>query len=228
MRVHFIQHVPFEGLGYIESWLLQRKHSITCTKTWQHDAFPSSDQYDALIIMGGPMGVYDDQIYPWLRIEKKVISDTIKTDKVVIGICLGAQLIASVCGASVNANIYKEIGWFPIGISPSFAAWLECEVPKDITVFHWHGDRFQIPANAVNHASSEACDNQLFTIGDKIVAIQFHPEATAESIQSLIENDGSSLIAETYVQDAETIIQHSSHFKQTNDLMARILTRLIH
>jgi GMP synthase-like glutamine amidotransferase len=227
MRVHYIQHVSFEGLGFIETWLRQHKHSITSTKTWENQPFPLIDDFDALIVMGGPMGVYDDRQHIWLQAEKKLIAEAINAHKTIIGICLGAQLLASVSGANVNTNKHKEIGWFPVGISSSFSAWLGYKIPKEITVFHWHGDRFEIPGNAVNHASSEACDNQLFTIGEKIIGIQFHLEATAQTIQSLIENDGISLADGIYIQDAQTITEQKSHFKQTNDLMESILARLI-
>ncbi|MEJ7683416.1 MAG: hypothetical protein WKG06_37270 [Segetibacter sp.] len=124
MRVHYIQHVPFESLGCIEDWLIKNNHTIVSTKVWENAVFPSTDDFDVLIVMGGPMGVYNDHQYTWLADEKNFIFDAIKSEKKIIGVCLGAQLLAVVLGAAVFINKYKEIGWFPVKIDPSFTKWL--------------------------------------------------------------------------------------------------------
>ncbi len=131
MNIHWLQHVPFEGLGCIEPWLAENGHDVTCTRLWAGDVFPNLGKIDGLIVMGGPMGVYDDAEYPWLAAEKAFIKQTIDQNKPVLGICLGAQLIADVlgstrpegerpraCGAvtegsgNVWKNDQKEIGFF--------------------------------------------------------------------------------------------------------------------
>lgn len=227
MRVHYIQHVPFEGLGSIGAWLEQHGHSITVTKVWEAPSFPAVGDYDALIIMGGPMGVYDDHQYQWLSDEKNFIFDAIRAEKTIIGICLGAQLLACVLGATVFTSKHKEIGWFPITLSPSFSSWLGVDLPKKMTVFHWHGDKFDIPYGGVNHAFSQGCNHQLFTFGDKMIGIQFHPEATPETVASMLQNDDSTVFTGEYVQARQMILQETAHFKSGGKLMECVLSRLL-
>ncbi|MBN9385768.1 MAG: type 1 glutamine amidotransferase [Chitinophagaceae bacterium] len=227
MRVHYIQHVPFEGLGSMETWLKQHGHSMTCTKIWEAPAFPAAGDYDALIIMGGPMGVYDDHLYQWLPDEKNFIFDAIHAEKTIIGICLGAQLLACVLGATVYTNKHKEIGWFPINILPSLSAWLGTDLPKEMTVFHWHGDKFDIPYGGENHAFSQGCNHQLFTFGDKMIGLQFHLEATPGTVASMLQNDDSTVFMGEYVQDQQTILQDTAHFKSGVELIESVLSRLL-
>jgi GMP synthase-like glutamine amidotransferase len=144
-RIHFIQHVPFEELGYIHTWLSEGKYQLTSTKVWEDSHFPDMATFDGLIVMGGPMGAYEEDLYPWLKDEKAFIANAIQGGKKVMGICLGAQLIAAVLGATVFVHQPKEIGWFPVTLQSSFAEWLGKEIPSSITVFHWHGDSFTIP-----------------------------------------------------------------------------------
>ena len=114
LQIHYLQHVPFEGLGSIESWLHERGHHVSATHMFSGDQLPQLDHLDWLMVMGGPMGVSDDIQYPWLKGEKEFIREAVDSGKVVLGICLGAQLIADALGAPVRKNEYREIGWFPI------------------------------------------------------------------------------------------------------------------
>ncbi len=114
MRAHYLQHVPFEGLGSIKSWLKKSGYEISNTQFFNSKVLPSIDEIDLLVVMGGPMSVNDEAKYPWLVEEKKFIRNTIEAGKSVLGICLGAQLIASSMGVKVFSNSEKEIGWFPV------------------------------------------------------------------------------------------------------------------
>jgi GMP synthase-like glutamine amidotransferase len=115
MNVHYFQHVSFESPGYILNWLTEKGHTVTATKFYEQDfSLPDLSSIDALIVMGGPMGVYDEHLYPWLRKEKGFIEDAIHAGKKVLGICLGGQLIATCLGAYVNTAPQKEIGWFSV------------------------------------------------------------------------------------------------------------------
>jgi GMP synthase-like glutamine amidotransferase len=225
MRVHYIQHVPFEGLGFIETWLKEHQHTITVTRTWAKDGFPSIDEFDVLIIMGGPMSVYDDHLYKWLADEKNFIFDSIKQEKAIIGICLGAQLLACVLGATVYTNKVKEIGWFPVDFDPEFTEWLGTSVPDKLTVFHWHGDKFDNPYGGVMLASSAACNHQLFTYGHKMIGLQFHLEANPSSVEDMLKYGAEELIRDQYIQDAAEINSFRS-FDEPNDLMAKILHKI--
>jgi len=227
MNIHYIQHVPFEGLGSMAPWLTGNGHSIACTALWNDDPLPSLQDLDVLIIMGGPMSVYDDPLYPWLTREKTFIRQAILEQKIVIGICLGAQLLAAVLGAEVYRNQWQEIGWFPVRVAPSFAQWLQRPVAPALTVFHWHGDTFTLPPGAVNHLDSAACPHQLFTVGDRVIGIQFHPEATPAAVQDMADHEGDELSLAPYIQDRETILS-PAHHQAGNRLMEEILDRLLH
>ena len=176
MKIHVLQHVPSEDLAGMESWLLQRGHRITYTRMWTSDAVPEPDKVDCLIVMGGPMGAYEESTYPWLRTEKRWIERAITAGKPIVGICLGAQVLASVLGARVFPHRHKEIGWHPVvpttaGLASS---WMQFADGGPFMAFHWHGDTFDLPPGAVHLARSEACEHQAFSYGDHVLGLQEH------------------------------------------------------
>ena len=189
MKLHWLQHVPFEGLGIIEKWTETNGFEISCTRLFASEQLPEIETFDWLVVMGGPMGIYDYEDHPWLPEEKQFIKMAIDADKTVLGICLGAQLIADVLDAKVYPGPQKEIGWFPIQRTEGAPK----IIPDELTAFHWHGDTFEIPDDAVRLASSEACKNQGFVYNDRVIALQFHLETTPESMEALIENCGDEL-----------------------------------
>ena len=161
MRINYLQHVPFEGLGSIERWINARRYHLTATKLYQSDLMTEMEGVDLLVIMGGPMGVHDEDRLPWLVMEKRLIEKAISKGKTVLVICLGAQLTADVLGARVYPNRSKEIGWFPIELTEAGQrSSLFGFLPARLVVFHWHGDTFDLPAGAVHMARSEACAHQ--------------------------------------------------------------------
>jgi GMP synthase-like glutamine amidotransferase len=199
MRYHVLQHVSFETPGLLADEILRRGHSLQTTALYDHDPLPSLADFDELIIMGGSMSIHDEAEFPWLVAEKKLIGAAIGEGKKVLGICLGAQLIAAACGANVYKNSQKEIGWWPL-------RWVD---GTEEIVFHWHGETFDLPEGAERWASSAACVNQAFSLGDRVLGIQFHPEVTREIIRGMVEHEGWEL-AETgdtpYVQGADQIL----------------------
>ncbi|MCK5862638.1 MAG: gamma-glutamyl-gamma-aminobutyrate hydrolase family protein, partial [Candidatus Hydrogenedentes bacterium] len=180
MRAHYLQHVPFEGLGSIESRLHSSGYEISSTQLFESPEFPALEEIDLLLVMGGPMSVNDEEIYPWLSQEKEFIRRAIDMKKPVLGVCLGAQLIANVLGARVYQNSEKEIGWWPVHGTPVPSSSL-FQFPASIQAFHWHGETFNLPAGATLLASSTACKNQAFQIGTSVIGLQFHLETTPES-----------------------------------------------
>ncbi|MBI2480305.1 MAG: amidotransferase [Planctomycetia bacterium] len=227
MRIHYLQHVPFEGLGSMQPVLLAAGHTITVSRLYEAAALPTTEQFDWLIVMGGPMGVYDEREYPWLDTEKRLIENAIEDDKIVLGVCLGAQLIASVLGASVYANSHKEIGWFPVERTAAAAAsGLGGTVPASVEAFHWHGDTFDLPAGALHLARSAACENQAFVYRQRILGLQFHLETTRESAEALIENCGHELVGGPYLQSAEAMLSGDERFTRINQVMKDLLERL--
>jgi GMP synthase-like glutamine amidotransferase len=162
-----------------------------------------------LLIMGGAMNVDDEEKYPWLHKEKKLIHEFIANKGKVIGICLGAQLIASALGAKVYPAAQKEIGFFPVHFTEAAAASELFNVfPKQLTVFHWHGDTFDLPPHATLIASSKGVLNQAFVIDNRIAGFQFHPEATNTTVQGMLQNDGHELKDPgEYVQSEQQLVR---------------------
>ncbi len=227
MKVHYIQHVPFEGLSSIESYMKKNKHELSCTQLHQGETLPSVNNFDWLIIMGGSMGIYDEENYPWLNSEKELIKSAIKSEKIVLGVCLGAQLIADVLGAKVQRNRHREIGWFNISrLSDTDNTILSTVIPDNAMVFHWHGDTFEIPKGAYPLAESEACKNQGFILNNRVLALQFHLETTIKSASALIENCRNELDGSQYVQSEEEMLSNKQKFTDINQIMFSILSEL--
>jgi len=226
MRAHYLQHVSFEGLGSIESWLKCKGYEITCTRLFDGQALPDIRDIDFLIIMGGPMSVHDEAEYPWLLEEKAFVRSAIEAGKKVLGICLGAQLIACVRGARVFPNAVKEIGWFPIKgvLTDDHYAF---KFPEQAEAFHWHGETFDLPQGAVHLAQSEACKHQAFQIGSHVMGLQFHLETTPDSARALIEHCGNELVVGKFIQaEIELLSADEARYVAINDLMAGVLEYL--
>lgn len=226
MRAHYLQHVPFEGLGSIEAWLHNTGYEITSTHFYVTEELPQIEDIDLLIVMGGPMSVNDESDYPWLIEEKKFIKGTIEAGKPTLGICLGAQLIADAMGAEVFPNAVKEIGWFPIQAAESESNAV-FQFPEEIEVFHWHGETFSLPTGAVQIAKSTGCKNQAFQMKDNVIGLQFHLETTSHSTQAIVENCRNELVDGKYIQTGEEILSApQERYRSINSLMGSILEYL--
>jgi len=227
MNIHYFQHVPFEGLGSIEPWALKHRHEITCSRLYLGDKLPPVDRIDWLIIMGGPMSVNDESEYPWLVKEMKFVSHAIEAGRTILGVCLGAQLLAKVMGADIYPNTHKEIGWFPVEKAEIATEKSVGIVMADaVTVFHWHGETFDLPSGAVHLARSEACENQAFVYGDRIIGLQYHLETTKKSAEQLIKNCSHEIVEAKYIQTEKEILSDQSRFDKINSEMERILDYL--
>lgn len=224
MRIHYLQHVPFEGLASIEQWLTTKDHILSVTRFYKGDTLPFVDHLDWVIVMGGPMNIYENDKYPCLTWEKHFIEEAIKKNKIVIGICLGSQLIADVLGSKIYKGQEKEIGWYPIEVTteaqnyPVFASF-----SASFAVFHWHGDTFDLPADTVRLAYSEVCANQAFISGDRVLGLQFHLESTQDSVRQIIENCASELVVGKYIQKPEEMLARDDNFGNINTVMSKIL-----
>jgi GMP synthase-like glutamine amidotransferase len=227
VKIHYLQHVPFEGLASIELWAVNQNHSMSATRFYSNETLPSVKDIDWLIVMGGPMNIYEDDKYPWLTEEKRFIEQAIKQDKTVVGICLGSQLIADVLGAKVYQGQHKEIGWFPIKMTDEAEnSVVFNSLPQKLTVFHWHGDTFDLPECATRLAYSEGCQNQAFVCNEKILGLQFHLESTKDSVQQIIKNCTDELVEGKYIQKTEEMLLRNGNFDMINNAMSRILNNL--
>ncbi len=205
MHVHYLQHVEFEGLGLIEQWLTAHGHTLSGSRLYAGDALPELESVDLLIIMGGPMSVNDEQALPWLREEKAFIRRALTADKAMLGICLGAQLIAAALGQPVYANAEREIGWFRVtgNTHHNGAAF---HFPAQFHALHWHGETFDLPPGAILLASSDACENQAFQLGRSVIGLQFHLEADRALLERFVTADAQALSPERWVQTAGQIL----------------------
>lgn len=226
MRAHYFQHVPFEGLGSIESWFRRSGWRVSGTRFFEEWEPPPLEEFDLLVVMGGPMGVSDTREHPWLVEERHFIRGAVEAGKPVLGICLGAQLIAAALGAEVVPNPEKEIGWFPIR-STSAPGDDRFQFPGTFDAFHWHGDTFALPPGATRLAESDACRNQAFQVGDRVIGLQFHLETTPASARALVEHCGHELAGGRHVQSADEILNAPAvHYEAANRLMDEVLEYL--
>ena len=225
MGVQILQHVPFEGPGSIAAWLAARGATIDYTRFFAADALPDPAGIDLLIALGGPMSVNDEARLPWLAAEKRFLAAAVQAGKAILGICLGAQLIASALGARVYPGAYREIGWFEIEATP--AGREAFRFPDRATVFHWHGETFDIPPGGVRLARSAACANQAFQFGRKVIGLQCHLETTPASLDALAANARDELLPGPFVQ-TETVLRAAppERFAAINGLMAEVLTHV--
>jgi GMP synthase (glutamine-hydrolysing) len=224
MRLHIFQHVPFEGLGSMQVWAERAGLAPHVTRFFLNEPLPPLPEVTHLIVMGGPMGVHDHRPFPWLAQEKRFIRDVIDAGKSVLGVCLGAQLMADALGARVYKNPAPEIGWFPIqksreAHSDATAAFL----PSSLEVFHWHGDTFDIPRGARCLAHSEACRHQGFYLNRQIVGLQFHLETTPESMRALIENCSDEIVDGPFIQSAAGMRAVKDRFAPNHKVMDALL-----
>lgn len=230
MRIHALEHVPFERPAAIGEWAATRGHSLAATRLYEGDPLPDLASIELLVVMGGPMSVHDEARYDWLRAEKRLLRRAVERETPVLGVCLGAQLVAEALGAAVRPNGQREIGWFPLRLrdearrSPLFRAF-----PSSFPAFHWHGETFDLPADALPVAESDGCANQGFVFGERIVGLQFHLEATEGSIAGLVENCANELIEGSFVQPLQEgrLTSAPSDLETAHALLAKLLDGLV-
>ena len=188
MNVLITKHVDVEGPGLIEDCLQQAKIPYQVLSLESGSILPKLDHFTHIVILGGPMSVYEEDRYPFLREEDLFIKEAIQRGKSILGICLGAQLIAKALGARVYKAPVKEIGWYDVSLTrigsvdPFFS-----QLPKTFSVFQWHEDTFEIPHSAILIATSSLVPYQAFRYGDNAYGLQFHLEVTQEMIREWME-----------------------------------------
>jgi len=224
MRIHIIQHVSFETPAALANWCTSRGHTLQCSAIYQDGVLPEQDSFDMLILLGGPMHVYESSKYPWLDNEIKAIKDAILAEKKVFGICLGAQLIAVALDAQVTNGPFKEIGWYPVThLNHTGHPNIFKNIPNPFDAFHWHSDTFQIPKGAYRIAESAACPNQAFQYEKHVLAIQFHLETNEQILESLIEHCPDDLREGPWTQDPHTMQSQTAQLPGIHQSLFSIL-----
>jgi GMP synthase (glutamine-hydrolysing) len=224
VNIHYLQHAAGEGPGQIANWAAAAGHTLTGTHWYRGDPSPDPAAIDFLVIMGGGMNIYQHRDHPWLPAEKLLIAEVIRQGKPVLGICLGAQLIADVMGGKVYQNPEYEIGWFPVrllgtaGAHPLFARF-----PKEVTVLHWHGDTFDLPPGAILLAGSDACPRQIFIYRENVVGLQFHIEVRPEDVRFFVQGETAPLPEGKHVQTFEEILAGDCHIPAAHQALTSLL-----
>ncbi len=225
MRIACLQHVPFEGPGAIETWARARGHSFEVARLFAGEPLPRAGDFEGLVVMGGPMSVRDEAAFTWLALEKRLIREAIEAERLVLGVCLGAQLVAASLGARVYAGGRREIGWHEVRATPAAAASRLCSaLPPAFSAFHWHGDTFDLPTGAVHTASSAAFAHQAFEIAPAVLGLQFHLEATPDGVARLLDACRGELAGGgAWVQSAEEMLGPGASFAVSTALLWRLL-----
>ncbi|WP_064093049.1 type 1 glutamine amidotransferase [Rossellomorea aquimaris] len=224
MRIHYLQHVPFENLGFINDWADENECTTTKTAVFNGEAFPTLDHIDVLIVLGGPMSVCNETDFPWMKEEKEFIHSAIKANIKVIGICMGAQLIASLLGARVYKSPSEEIGWHTIKLKKEH--WPFLTGSKEFLAMQWHSDTFDLPQGTLLLAESEACPHQAFLYQKHVLCLQFHLEFTRDIVRMVAENEGE-LSSGPYIQDPAFILSQDQYFEESKKVLSGLLNRFL-
>ena len=224
LRLAVLQHVHFEGPAAIADWAHRAGHELHLSGRDRGDRLPPEEGIDGLVVLGGPMSVNDGDRYPWIAHERALIRRTIDAEKPVLGICLGAQLIASALGAAVYPGV-KEIGWFPVRRADPADASAAPALPERFTPLHWHGDTFELPPGAERLAETDAVPNQAFRIGHHVLGLQFHLEATPASLEQLVAHAGGEIGDGPFEQPAAAIRAAAAHSPDLHAILDPLLDR---
>jgi len=235
MAVLIIKHVEMEGPGLIEDCLKEERISYQILNLESGLHLPKLDDFSAIVILGGPMNVYEEDCYPFLREEDLFIKEVIQRGKATLGICLGAQLIAKALGAKVTKAPEKEIGWFDVSLTdagshdPLFS-----KLPKTFPVFQWHEDTFDLPSAGKLIATSNPIPHQAFRYGENAYGLQFHLEVTEEMIREWMktyeeEFNGfrTPLVPKLKIL-SETERKIGAYKKRSSEFFRNFFTRTIH
>jgi GMP synthase-like glutamine amidotransferase len=225
-KIVTLLHAEFEQPGYITQWAGLNDFEIEPVHCWENPAYPDPQNVDRLLIMGGPMGGYEAMEYPWMLEEFRFIRAVIDAGKKVLGICLGAQMISAAMEAKVYPNQFPEIGWFEIKWNKAAQEHpLTYGVISHSKVFHYHGDTFDLPGNAVLLASSKGCQNQVYALGNNVLALQFHMEITNELLEEMLDHE-DDFEPDTFVQSKKKIRDGIYDVMQNHTDLATLLENI--
>ena len=224
IRMEVLQHVDFEGPAAIAEWAAARGVPVRVCHLGRNGILPSINDFDMLTVMGGPMSANDQDQVDWLGPEIALVREAIAANKIVFGVCLGAQMIAKAMGARVYPGNAKEIGWFPVermGAHPLFDG-----LPDSFTPLHWHGETFDLPHGAKLLAKSKITVNQAFAVGQRVLGLQFHLEATEDSVRMLVKAAAREIGCGTFEQQPRTILTNLGQCARLCPLLETVFDRL--
>jgi GMP synthase (glutamine-hydrolysing) len=225
-KILAIQHIRCETLGTIAEALAARQIRVDWVRTFEEQAAPDRlDEYHGLVVMGGPMSVYDRDRHPFLREEMRLIEEALKGDIPVLGVCLGSQLLAAALGAPVAPGRQKEIGWYRVDLTEDGGKdplWVDLE--PSFTAYHWHGDTFTLPVGTVSLASSERTPHQAFRYGRSAYGVLFHMEVTETMIRDMVDSFRDEL-REAGLNGAGIVEQAGRHLPRLRRIGGTVFSR---
>ncbi|HEY5506994.1 MAG TPA: type 1 glutamine amidotransferase [Coriobacteriia bacterium] len=231
MRIICLQHVDYEGPDKIGDWARERGHTLRTVMPLL-EQYPDVSDFDFLVVMGGPMGAYEDATYPWLAAEKRFIARAIEAGRSVFGVCLGCQLVAEAIGGRAHPHDVREVGWLPVTLTPTgqFARALGT-LPERFVAGEWHGDTYDLPDHMRSAAVTDTCGDQAFELeGGRVVGVQFHLEWTPETLVELVERHGDWLAAAgegtPSVQTAHELLTDLPALARGHELLYALLDRM--
>lgn len=224
MRLLLLKHFEFDDASVFLTWSLAKQYDVEILYVPDAYNYPELSTFDCLIILGGPMSVYQEQDYPWLRTEKLFVRSAVDHGKLILGVCLGAQMLAEILGGNVYRNAHKEIGWHLVRCIGTQHPLLD-GIPDTFYSFQWHGDCVDPPEGASILAYSDACSVQAFAYGLRVLGLQFHLETTPACIETMLDLWTSDLAPGPYVQSAEHIRQVADRSENSAGLLTQILER---
>lgn len=223
MRIHCFQFAAHEGPGVIADWARDHDVPIGTSRIFEGAAFPERGSFDMLVVMGGPMNIYQDRDFPYLKQARRFIKGYVTSGGKALGICLGSQFLADALGGRVIQNPLRETGWHPVTFTEEARSLLPC-LPVTQDFLHWHGDTFELPNGAIGLGASAACENQGFLFEGRVLALQFHPEMTRAIAAALVGEYADELDGRGFVQTGDEILgRPDTDFENTNALLRRML-----
>lgn len=231
MRLHLLEHDPFDiRRNNITAWAEKKGYAVSCTDVFKAAGMPPQNDFDWLFIMGGSQHAWEDRQHPWLADEKRFISEALAADKIILGICFGAQLMAEALGGRVFPNEKQEIGWYDVHLtSEGKQSFLFKNVPETFLTFHWHSDHFSLPPGCAALAYSEPTPFQAYMHKDyRIAGVQFHPEYTIEMVRFFAGDRGHEWKQDRYVAGKEAVLSKSGQIPETYWLLELLLDNMEH
>jgi len=227
MRILCLQHDPLDGPGALLEWAEAGSHEVFCCLICKEEPLPSLGSFDLLVSLGGPMGAYEEEKHSWLAKEKQYLRDALASGKKILGLCLGAQLLADALGGCAFRHTCKEFGWQPIEPTEEGREWFGASAP--FRAFQWHGDTYTLPPGAVQLARNKAAEQQAFLIealnGGKALGLQFHLEWTEQMAREALAEPGVALPASSFVQSPEEILSDLSLFESAKERFFALLDK---
>jgi GMP synthase-like glutamine amidotransferase len=226
VKIHCLLHSAIGGDIHLPDWAASRGHAWTESIVPEAIDLPRPENADCLVVLGGPMSAWEEGKHPWLTAEKRTIESFIDAGRPVLGICLGAQMLADIFGARTYRGAQPEVGWHRVRAAPeSRVDPVASVLPDEIETFLWHADTFDIPDGALRIAGSAAFANQGF-VWNLVLALQFHLEVRPDWVRRLVERDADQLVEAGFVQSSARVLgQREEVYRANNALMDRLLNR---